>query len=107
MPGMKDFFIGLVAGIVLMAATGWYWVYGRRNTHVQHAQTSVGTALHQAIDSVEAKLDAFGLRGKDIKDDLARTGKVVREKARAAGVTIGDATSDTRITATKIGRAHV
>ncbi len=97
-PAMKDFFSGLLTGIVLMAATGWYWVYGRKNEDVRQAQTSVGTALHQAVDAVEARIDAFELRGKDIKEDLTHTGKVVREKARAVGVALGDATSDTRIT---------
>jgi len=99
MRGMREFFLGVLTGIVLMAATAWYWVYGRQRAEVRQAQTTVGAALHRAVDAFEARLDAFELRGKDIKEDIARTGQVVREKARAVGVAIGDATSDARISA--------
>ena len=36
---------------------------------------------------------------QDIKDELARTGQVVRRKAEEAGHAIADATADARITA--------
>jgi hyperosmotically inducible periplasmic protein len=39
------------------------------------------------------------LRPEDIKDDLARTGKVIRRKAQEAGQAIADATADARTTA--------
>ena len=39
------------------------------------------------------------LRSEDIKDELARTGQVVRREASEAGQAIADATADARITA--------
>jgi osmotically-inducible protein OsmY len=39
------------------------------------------------------------LRPEDIKDELARTGRVVRRAASNAGHAIADATADARITA--------
>jgi hyperosmotically inducible protein len=38
------------------------------------------------------------LRPEQIKDDLARTGRVVRRKARETGQAIADATADARVT---------
>lgn len=38
------------------------------------------------------------LRTNDIKEELARTGQVIRRKARDAGQAIADATADARIT---------
>jgi osmotically-inducible protein OsmY len=39
------------------------------------------------------------LTGNDIKDELARSGKVVRRSAHDAGAAIADASADARITA--------
>lgn len=96
---MREFWLGLISGVVLTAVTGWYVVVGRKTQPVREAQTVVGTALHRAVDTMEARLEAFELRGKDIKEDLERTGQVIRRAVRAAGATVEDATSDARITA--------
>jgi len=97
---MRPFFWGLVTGVALTLIAGWYVVFGRENEQVQRAQSTVGAALHQAFDTMEAKLDAFELRGKDIKDDIAHTGQVVRQRARSVSTAISDATTDARITTT-------
>jgi osmotically-inducible protein OsmY len=39
------------------------------------------------------------LRGSDISNELARTGRVIRQQAHEAGQVISDATTDARITA--------
>ena len=39
------------------------------------------------------------IKAEDVKQELARTGKVVRQKAREAGAAIADATADARMTA--------
>jgi hypothetical protein len=97
---MRDFFLGLLSGLLLAGATGWYWFVGRKAEPVRRAQTKMATGLEHVVDKVEAKLDAFQLRGTDIKEDLARTGQVVRRNVRAFGTNVADATADTRITAT-------
>jgi|HubBroStandDraft_5_1064220.scaffolds.fasta_scaffold586959_1 BON domain len=42
-------------------------------------------------ESISDKLRRWHLTGDDIKDDLAKTGQVVREKAKVAGAKIADA----------------
>lgn len=50
-------------------------------------------------DAARDKLRLLHLRSEDIKDELARTGRVVRRKAGKAGQAVTDATADARITA--------
>jgi hypothetical protein len=52
---------------------------------------------HEAKDAVAGKLSEWHLTPAEIRDDLARTGQVVRTKARAAGENIASATSNARI----------
>ncbi len=96
---MRDFFIGLLVGVVLTAFTGWYFAFGRKNPKVRRAQDAVASGIVKTVDAVEARIDAFELRGKDIKEDIANTGRVVRRSVRATGASVADATRDTRITA--------
>jgi UDP-N-acetylglucosamine--N-acetylmuramyl-(pentapeptide) pyrophosphoryl-undecaprenol N-acetylglucosamine transferase len=56
----------------------------------------------QMKDAIKEKLPE--IRTEDIKDELAKTGKVVRQKAREAGAAIADATADARITAAIKGK---
>jgi osmotically-inducible protein OsmY len=44
-------------------------------------------------------MDALDLRADEIKDDLAKTGKVVRRKAEDLGADVADAAADTRVVA--------
>ncbi len=48
-------------------------------------------AANRVKDAVTGKLEDWHLTPEEIKADLARTGEVVRTKARAAGETIADA----------------
>ena len=84
---MRDFFIGLIVGAFLTAGTGWYFTVARKNPRVVHAW-----------DVVDAKMTAWHLRGDDIKDELSRTGKVLRRQASEFGVTVANAASDAAIT---------
>ena len=51
-------------------------------------------------DTVKDKLKDFSLSTPEIKDELERTGRVVRKKAKEVGTVLADATADARITAT-------
>lgn len=97
--GLRDFFTGFLVGVILTALTGWYFAIGRKSEHVRGAQQAVASGIESTVSAIEARIDAFELRGKDIKDDLARTGQVVRRSVRSVGDAVADATSDTRITA--------
>jgi len=93
---MKNFIVGLFLGIVLLIAVIWF--YGDKNTHAEKAKDEIKSAAVNTKDFVKDKLDDSNLSTDNIKDELARTGKVVRTKAQAAGAAIADATADARIT---------
>lgn len=97
---MKIFFTGFFLGVFLTVATGWYFAVGRKKESVQNAQVAVAQHIEHAVDALSAKLAAFELRGADVRDDLARTGRVVRRTVRAVSNAVTDATSDARITTT-------
>lgn len=85
---MRDFFIGLLVGIFLTGATGWYFAVARKHPKVKHTW-----------DVIDAKMTAWHLRGEDIKEELAATGKVLRRSVREAGTALADASADAAITA--------
>ncbi len=95
---MKNFFVGLLLGAVLTAATGWYFVIGHKNRHVRSAQDSTAAALQRAAAVIEGKLQAWHLTGDDIEHELTRTGRVVRRQVGDFGAAMADAASDARIT---------
>lgn len=54
-------------------------------------------AAVSAKDAISDKLDQWHLSGSDIRRDLEKTGEVVRTKAREAGTSVANATSNARI----------
>ena len=98
--GMKEFFIGLVVGTILTAATGWYFTAGRYRPGVRHAQDATATAMQHTVETIEAKLVAWHLTGPEIEAELTKTGKVVRRQMRDFGTGVADVASDTRISTT-------
>jgi hyperosmotically inducible protein len=71
---------------------------------MRSAEQKVENATKTTRDAAQDKLRALHLSSVDIKDELARTGQVVRRKASEAGHAIADATADTRITAAIKGK---
>jgi len=95
---MKTFLI-LIVGAVIGIAVWWFVIDPQGKRHAKEAQESVESAAKSTRDTVQEKLKSLDLRPEDIKDELAKTGKVVRRKAQEAGATIADATADVRTTA--------
>ena len=91
-------FIALLIGLVIGAATVWFYTTYQGSPRMRAAEETVGSAAKSARDAVQDKLKVLDLRSEDIKDEFARTGQVVRRKAREAGQAIADATADARIT---------
>lgn len=105
---MRGFFNGLVLGIVLGAAGYWYFqVKAREHPEAEQryqasadqAKSSASQTAGNLSDAFKAKLDTLDLRTDQIKDELARTGKVVRRKAYDIGEDVANATADARIVA--------
>ena len=92
-------FLALLVGVVLGVAAVVYYNTSQGRARVQTAGDQIEGAARSARDTVEDKLRVLDLRTNDIKDELARTGEVIRRKARDAGQAIADATADARVTA--------
>src|ERR1039458_4635370 len=103
---MRRFCNGLVLGVILGAA-GFWFIQKKAREHPEaeqraeaaaaQAQSSAGEAGQHLSDALQAKLETLDLRSGQIKDELARTGKVVRRKAHDLGGPAAHAAADARI----------
>jgi len=94
---MKVIF-ALVLGALIGAAAVWFYSTNQGKSTARTTGEQIESATKSARDTIQDKLKVLDLRSDDIKDELARTGKVVRRQAREAGQAIADATADARIT---------
>ncbi len=102
---MRKFFNGLVIGIVF-GAVGYWFAQTKVRQHPEaeqrfeasaaQAKASASETAGHLSEAFKAKLDALDLRSDQIKDELARTGKIVRRKAHDIGAEVADATADAR-----------
>ena len=103
---MRGFFNGLILGVILGAAAYWF-IEKKAREHPEaeqraeaaaaQAQSSAGEAGQHLTDALKAKLETLDLRSDQIKDELARSGKIVRRKAHDLGEQVADAAVDARI----------
>ena len=91
-------FLALVLGVAFGAAAVWFYSTYRNDPRMRSAEQKVENAAKTTSDAAQDKLRALHLSSEDIKEELARTGGVVRREASAAGHALADATSDARIT---------
>ena len=96
--------LALVLGIALGGAAVWFYSTYRNDPRMKSAEQKVEDAARTTRDAAQDKLRALHLRSEDIKDELARTGRVVRREASQAGQAIAAATADARITAAIKGK---
>jgi hypothetical protein len=92
--------LALVLGIAFGAAAVWFYSTYRNDPRMRSAEQKVENAAKTTSDATQDKLRVLHLSSEDIKDELARTGGVVRREASAAGHALADATADARITTT-------
>ena len=91
--------IALILGLAIGAGAVWYIQENRSNPHVQAAGRQIESSAKSARDSLEEELRKWKLSGGDVSNEMANTGRVMRQKAQQAGQAISDATADARITA--------
>jgi hypothetical protein len=102
---MRGFFNGLIIGIIL-GAVGFWFVQKKAAEHPEAQQhyedaaaqfrTNASAAAENTSDALRAKLDTLDLHGDQVKDELAKTGEVIRRKAHDIGDAAADAASDAR-----------
>jgi osmotically-inducible protein OsmY len=95
---MKTFLI-LLVGVIVGAGAVWFLSTQQGRSTARTAQQQVEDAARSAGDAIQDKLRNLKLGPTEVKDELARTGQVVRRQAQEAGQAIADATADARITA--------
>lgn len=91
-------FLALIVGIATGAAGLWYFNTSDGKTQAQAAGTQIQDAAKNTGQAIQDKLRVVDLRPQTIKDELARTGQVVRRTAHDTGKALADATADARIT---------
>jgi hypothetical protein len=90
--------LALVLGVAFGAAAVWFYSNYRNDPRMRSAGEKVENAAKTTRDAAQDKLHALHLSSEDIKDELARTGRVIRREASEAGHALADATADARIT---------
>jgi hyperosmotically inducible periplasmic protein len=99
------FFNGLVIGIILGAA-GFWFIQKQAREHPEAEQryeesasragAAASQSAHNLSDALKAKLETLNLRGDQVSDEMARTGKVVRRSAQDFAGKVEDAAADAR-----------
>jgi hyperosmotically inducible protein len=85
----------LIIGVLIGVGTHWYLTQPKGQATAANAGASVRETASDVGQSLKDTFDS-----QKIKDEMSRTGKVIREKAGQAGNAIADATANARITAT-------
>ena len=88
----------LVILVLLGMAGFWYFTEARRHEDVQRAEQQFAQGAGRLKEAIHEKLKDFSLRSDDIKEELSRTGKVIRQLARDLGATVAEVTADARVT---------
>jgi hypothetical protein len=96
---MKSFVIGFILGVAVLIAAVWYLHGPGNRASLTDARDRVAADAKEAGTAAKNKMDELGLTPDNIRDELARTGKVIRRKSEAVGHAISDAAADARITA--------
>ena len=88
-------FVAFLLGVLVGVAATWYFLPLQRNADPPGTREIVVTR-----EDVPSRQPAREILHTDqIKEELARSGRVIREKATKAGEAISDATANARITA--------
>jgi hyperosmotically inducible protein len=96
--------LALIIGIAIGAAALWFYNDRNGRSVIRSTGEQIDSATKPARDAIQEKVKDLDLRPETIKEELAKTGQVVRRKAREAGQAIADATADARITAAIKGK---
>lgn len=91
--------LSLIIGIVIGIAAVWYFEHNKNNSQFHSAGEEIKNTAQSAGNAIDEKLKSWRLDRESITNELARTGRVMRDKANAAGKAVSDATADGRVTA--------
>ncbi len=92
-------FLALIIGIAIGIASVWYFKHNDNNSQFQTAGQEIKSTAQSAGDALGDKLRSWRLDRESITNELAKSGRVIRDRASEAGKAIKDATADARVTA--------
>jgi osmotically-inducible protein OsmY len=91
--------LALIIGLAIGAGGVWFLGTSQGKSAVRSSGDQLESSGKAARDSVQERLRAWDLRPEDVKEDLAKSGEVIRDRARQASQAIADSTADARMTA--------
>jgi hypothetical protein len=100
----------LLLVLVIGLGVGAYFLFSssRHEGNAPRAEVKTEVNVSDTADKMKDGLhnawDNLSLKTEEIKDELARDGKVVRTKAKKAGAALADAAGDAKITAAIKGK---
>lgn len=92
-------FLALIIGILIGGVAVWYLSSESGRLTVRTAGQQLDSATKPTRDAIQEKIRQLHLDPEHIRDELARTGQIVRKKTQQAGEALVEATADTRTTA--------
>ena len=90
--------LALFMGLIIGAGGVWFMGSSHGKSAMRSTSEQIENSGKAARDSIQERLRAWDLRPEDVKEDLAKTGEVIRDRARQASQAIADGTADARIT---------
>ena len=90
--------LALFVGVLIGGAAFWFYSTNQGKSTARATGEQIESTTKSARDTIQEKLKVLDLRSDDIKDELAKNGKIVRRKAQEASQAIADATVDARVT---------
>ncbi len=84
----------LVLIVLLVVGAGIYWYAGRKNASedpLRKAEAEASQRLEEVKSTIKDKLGGLSIDPKEIKEELERSGKVVRKKAEQVSAVMADA----------------
>jgi len=91
---MKRMLICFLLGAGAGAGGYWYVQQDAGKARLAHARTQVVSGAEKVTGTIKDTIGEISV--EDIKEELARTSLVVREKAKVAGQTIAGTTANAR-----------
>ena len=92
--------LALIIGIAIGVGAFWYYKKTHSQSEFDKMEQKIRGTVSSVSNTIQEKLHSLNLSSNNIKEELDRTGRVIRDKSREAGQAIADATADARTTAT-------
>lgn len=91
-------FLALLVGLIVGGVAIWVLTSGNARESLRQTGETLDQATQSTRSAIQEQVKKLDLDPERVKEELSKSGQVVRKKAEQAGHAIADATSDARIT---------